>query len=142
MPLVTRLPVFRVTVTRQILPIQVQLQIPLLPGSLPSSPTWNYTYLFSYLFLPGLAAHMCILKKVSVPQLCPTLCNPMNCSLPGFFVLVDSPGKNTGVGCHALLQGILPTQGLNLGLLHCRQIIYHLEPPGKTHAFYWASSPP
>ena len=82
-PLVTRLPVFRVTVTRQILPIQVQLQIPLLPGSLPSSPTWNYTYLFSYLFLPGLAAHMCILKKVSVPQLCPTLCNPMDCSLPG-----------------------------------------------------------
>ena len=32
----------------------------------------------------------------------------------------DSPGKNTGVGCHALLQGIFPTQGLNSGLLHCR----------------------
>ena len=30
----------------------------------------------------------------------------------------DSPGKNTGVGCHALLQGIFPTQGLNQGLLH------------------------
>ena len=30
----------------------------------------------------------------------------------------DSPGKNTGVGCHALLQGILPTQGSNLNLLH------------------------
>ena len=30
-----------------------------------------------------------------------------------------SPGKNIGVGCHALLQGIFPTQGLNLGLLHC-----------------------
>ena len=39
----------------------------------------------------------------------------------------DSPGKNTGVGCYALLQGIFPTQGLNpwlLHLLHCRQIIY------------------
>ena len=36
----------------------------------------------------------------------------------------DSPGKNTGVGCHALLQGIFPTHGLNLGLLHCR-ILYH-----------------
>ena len=34
--------------------------------------------------------------------------------------LWNSPGKNTGVGCHALLQGIFPTQGLNPGLLHCR----------------------
>ena len=39
----------------------------------------------------------------------------------------DSPGKNTGVGCHFLLQGIFPTQGLNLGLLHYRQILYHLS---------------
>ena len=37
----------------------------------------------------------------------------------------DSPGKNTGVGCHFLLQGIFPTQGLNLHLLHCRWILYH-----------------
>ena len=45
----------------------------------------------------------------------------------------DSPGKNTGVGCHALLQGIFLTQGLKLSLLqllHCRQILYH-EPLGK-----------
>ena len=39
----------------------------------------------------------------------------------------DSPGKNTGVGCHALLQGIFPTQGSNLGLCHCRKILYHLS---------------
>ena len=39
----------------------------------------------------------------------------------------NSPGKNTGVGCHALLQGIFPTQGLNLGLPHCGQILYHLS---------------
>ena len=37
------------------------------------------------------------------------------------------PGKNTGVGCHFLLQGIFPTQGLNLGLLHCTQIVYRLS---------------
>ena len=43
----------------------------------------------------------------------------------------DSPGKNTGVGCHFLLQGIFPTQGSNLGLLHCRQILYQLSPQGK-----------
>ena len=38
----------------------------------------------------------------------------------------DSPGKNTGVGCHALLQGVFLAQGLNPCLLHHRQIIYHL----------------
>ena len=36
-------------------------------------------------------------------------------------------GKNTGVGCHSLLQGIVPTQELNPVLLHCRQILYHLS---------------
>ena len=39
----------------------------------------------------------------------------------------DFPGKNTGVSCHFLLRGIFLTQGLNLGLLHCRQTLYHLN---------------
>ena len=39
----------------------------------------------------------------------------------------DFPGKNIGVGCHALLQGIVPTQGLNPGLPHGRSILYHLN---------------
>ena len=39
----------------------------------------------------------------------------------------DSPGKNTGVGCYAFLQGIFLTQGLNLGLPHCGQILYRLS---------------
>ena len=43
----------------------------------------------------------------------------------------DSPDKNTGVGCRALLQGIFPTQGLNPSLLHCRQILYHLSHQGS-----------
>ena len=46
----------------------------------------------------------------------------------------DSAGKNTGVGCHALLQGIFPTQGLNshlLGLLHWQVGSLPLVPPGK-----------
>ena len=42
----------------------------------------------------------------------------------------DSAGKNTGVGRHSLFQGISPTQGLNLGLLHCGQILYHLSHQG------------
>ena len=43
----------------------------------------------------------------------------------------DSPGKNTGVGCLFLLQGIFPTLGLNLSLLHCRWILYHLGHQGS-----------
>ena len=53
-----------------------------------------------------------------VAQSCLTLCDPMDCSPPGSSVHGDSPGKNIGVGCHALLQGIFLTQGSNLGLLH------------------------
>ena len=43
----------------------------------------------------------------------PILCNTMGCSPPGSSVHGDSLGKNTGVGCHFLLQGIFPTQGSN-----------------------------
>ena len=43
----------------------------------------------------------------------------------------DSPGKNTGVGRHSPLQGTFRTQGSNLGLLRCRQIVLPSEPPGK-----------
>ena len=42
-----------------------------------------------------------------------------------------SPGKNTGMGCHFLLQGIFLTQELNPGLLHCRQMIYQLSCEGS-----------
>ena len=62
-----------------------------------------------------------------VAQPCPTFCNPMDCSLPGSSVHRDSPDKNTGVGCHALFQGIFPTQGLNLGLPQCRWMLYCLN---------------
>ena len=60
-----------------------------------------------------------------------TLCEPMDCSLPGSSVHGDSPGKNNGVGCLALLQGIFPTQGSNPGLPHCRRILYHLSHQGS-----------
>ena len=54
----------------------------------------------------------------------PTLCDPMDYShqapLP-----MDSPGKKTGLLSHSLPQGIFPTQGLNLGLLHRRQFLNH-----------------
>ena len=61
-------------------------------------------------------------------QSCLTLYNAMDCSSPGSFLhLWDSPGKNTGVGCHALLQEIFLIQGLNPCLPHCRQILYPLS---------------
>ena len=63
-------------------------------------------------------------REVQVAQPCATLFDPMDCHLPGSSVHGDSPGKNTGVGCRALLQRIFPTQGSNLGLLHLRQILY------------------
>ena len=62
-----------------------------------------------------------------VTQLCPTLCDPMNCGLPGSSVHGDSPGKNTGMGSLSLLQEIFPTQKSNWGLLHCRWILYQLS---------------
>ena len=43
----------------------------------------------------------------------------------------DSPGKNAGVGCHFYLQGIFLTQGSNLDLLHCKQILYNLSQQGS-----------
>ena len=46
-------------------------------------------------------------------------------------LLWDFLGKNTGMGSHSLLQGIFPTQRLNPGLLHCRQILYHLSHQGS-----------
>ena len=64
-------------------------------------------------------------------QSCLTLWDPMDCSPPGSSVHGDSPGKNIGVGCHALLQGIFPTQGLNPGLPHCRRILYQLSHKGS-----------
>ena len=71
--------------------------------------------------------HMVILSTAVlclVTQSCLTLCDPMVCSPPGSSVPGDSPDKNTRVGCHALLQGIFPTQDLNPGLPHCRWILY------------------
>ena len=70
-----------------------------------------------------------------VAQSCPTLCDPMDCSLTGSSVHGDSQGMNTVMGCHALFQGIFLTQGSNLcllWLLHCRWVLY-LWATGEAH---------
>ena len=63
-----------------------------------------------------------------------TLGDPLDCT-PRLLCPWDSPGKNTGVGCHSLLQGIFPAQGPNLGLLHCGQTLLLCKSPGKPHVY-------
>ena len=72
--------------------------------------------------------------KVKVAQSCLTLCNPMDCPW-------NPPGQNTGVGTLSLLQGFLPTQGSNLGLPHCRWILYQLRHNGSPRIQEWVAYP-
>ena len=60
--------------------------------------------------------------KMLVAQSRPALCDLMDC---------NPPGKNTVVGNHLLLYGLLPTKRLSVGLLHCKQIFYHLSHQGS-----------
>ena len=67
-----------------------------------------------------------------VDQSCLTLCNSMDCSLPGSSVHGDSPGKNTEVGRHSHLQGIFPTQGIKPRSPVWQVDSLPSEPPGKS----------
>ena len=66
-----------------------------------------------------------------VVQSCLTLVTPWTVAHQASPSIQDSPGKNTEVGCHFLLQGIFLTQGSNPGLLHCRQTLYPLSHQGR-----------
>ena len=57
--------------------------------------------------------------------------DPMVCKPTRLLCPRDTPGKNTGVGCLSILQGICPTQGSNPGLLHCGRILYCLRHQGN-----------
>ena len=74
-------------------------------------------------------------------QSCLTLCDPVVCSPPGSSFHGDSPGKNTAVGCHSLLQGIFTTQGSNPGLPYHRWILYHLSHQGSRRILEWVAYP-
>ena len=71
----------------------------------------------------------CLLGLVAQSYL--SLCNPMDHSPAGSAVHGDSPGQNSGVGYHTLLQGIFPTQGSHPGFLHCGWILSCLSPQGS-----------
>ena len=99
-----------------------QLCVPSLPSfsfsQTPSCITWT--------FIPDSLPSYITLQCSA--QTCPTLCNFMDCNQPGSSVHGIFPGVNTGVGCHFLLQGVFPAQGLSLSLhISCtgRQILYH-----------------
>ena len=105
----------------------------LIPALNPPSTPPFYTYFFPlqlfnafsifYLFFLPSLPHS---SEVKVTQSSLALCNPMTLVCMTLLCPLNSPGKSTGVGSHALLQ-IFPTQGLNPGLLHCRQFLYHLS---------------
>ena len=82
---------------------------------------------------------VCVLRAVLSCLVVSISCNPMDCSPPGSFVHGDSPGKNTGVGCHALPQGTFPTQESNRVLLHCRRILYRLSHQGSPRILEWVA---
>ena len=79
-------------------------------------------------------AFLAPLCEVKVTQSCPTLCGPMVYTVHGI-----SRGQNTGVGSLSLLQEIFPTQILNPGLLHCRQILYELSHQGSSRILEWVA---
>ena len=59
----------------------------------------------------------------------------------GLYSPWNSSGQSTGVGSLSLLQGIIPTQELNLGLLHCRWILYQLSHQGSPRILEWVAVP-
>ena len=80
---------------------------------------------------PTAVPEFLLLPQVLVIQSCLTLCDPMDCSLPGSSIHGICQARNTKVGCHFLLQGIFPTQESNPGLPHCRQVLHRLSHQGS-----------
>ena len=77
-------------------------------------------------------SHVCDMEtklKVKVAQWCPTLCDPMDYTVRGIL-----QASIPAVGSYSLLRGIFPTQGLNPGFPHCRQILYQLNHKGNISA--------
>ena len=97
---------------------EVSPGIPAAEAEAPSAKPWFFNISYAVLCL--------------VAQSCLTICDPMDCSPPGSSVHAGSLSKNTGVGCHSLLQGIsLAGRPANPGLPPCRQSLYHLSHQGS-----------
>ena len=81
------------------------------------NPRDGGAWLYIYIYI-NMSVCVCVRVCAQLLQPCPTVCDPMDCSMPGSSWPWDFSGKNTGVGCHALLQRIFLTQGSNLCLLY------------------------
>ena len=99
-----------------------------------------FWFLFISIFLSRLAFFLytcvCVRHSVVSDSLRPHGLSPTRLLCPW-----DSPGKNNGVGCHALLQGTFPTQGPNPGLPHRRWILYLLSTGSSTSSLQEGSPP-
>ena len=73
--------------------------------------------------------------KVKADHLCSILCDPINCIPTGSLCQWDSPDKNTGVGCHFLLQGNLPDPGIEPRSTALQADSLPSEPPGKPNNY-------
>ena len=91
-----------------------------------SSYIWSFFIISHYYNFQSLNFFFLFKGRSEVAQSCPTLCDPMGCSLPGFSVHGIFQARILE-GVAFLLQGIFPTQGLNSGLLCCRQTLYPLS---------------
>ena len=98
---------------------------------------FEVVYLYSFLCL-SLIIFLYLIEISSLSLPCAVLsCSVMSnlCNFMDYSLLNsahgNSPGKNIGVVCHALLQGIFSVQGSNPGLLHCSWILYHLSHQGS-----------
>ena len=78
-----------------------------------------------------------VLKWREVAQSCPTLCDPMDYSLPGSFVPGIFQARVLEWGAISFSRGIFLTQGSNLGLLQCRQMLYHLSHQSLIDLLFW-----
>ena len=88
----------------------------------PSPPPWSRSSCSVYVFLS--LFHLMWKVKMLVTWSNPTLCDPLDCSLPAPLSMEFSKQEYWS---HALLQGTFQTEGSNLGLLYCRQILYRLS---------------
>ena len=95
----------------------------------------HVSLLFWCLLRPVFLDHplcVCVCVCVWVAQLCPTLCDPMDSSLPGSSVHEVLQARILEWVAIPFSSRVFPTQGMNLGLLHCRQILYYLSHQGSS----------
>ena len=101
------------------------LQANCLPAKPPGKPTNDFIHYHFHVVI------ICDTLKVLVPQLCLTLCDPMDCSPPGSSVHGILQTRILEWVAISFSQGIFPTQGSNLDRPHCRHILYHLSHQGS-----------